>query len=415
MMAFRQMGKNGKRRRFFDTKVPTESGAWVKRPTGTMDKHTARKIDEMIAALGPAGHHAWDILSLVTAPKAKMRLSEMYAVWSRTPHRGKDRNGKVIAPTAADRVAHVRASLASTDLEPMVEKFETAMKGPQGVSEDSAAHYVSAVRLLIKKEEVFPSSRLTEAELRDWLDEMDDVEPGTVRKRGMGMRRFISWLRDRGIITHDPMAEIRLPSQGDPLCHYIDLPDVERLAEASHGQMRHLELVLPGTAMEVSVALAVRVRDVSKLERDIRAAGTKTHTRDRVVRVADFAWDAVLELMKGKTPDSLLFDQIPHRFAARDAHAETRKALVEKGFKVYAVMAGGVAHDYTLRDHRHSWAVRYARAGVPLDAIAKQLGHKDTSLVSKVYGRFVPKKEERDLYERMATARDEAIAKDGDR
>jgi integrase len=47
----------------------------------------------------------------------------------------------------------------------------------------------------------------------------------------------------------------------------------------------------------------------------------------------------------------------------------------------------GVA-DYTLRDSRHSWAVRARRAGVSFEHIADQLGHVDTSLAHKVYGQF---------------------------
>jgi len=51
--------------------------------------------------------------------------------------------------------------------------------------------------------------------------------------------------------------------------------------------------------------------------------------------------------------------------------------------------------DYTLRDSRHSWAVRARRCGVSFEHIADQLGHVDTSLAHKVYGRFKRTIEER--------------------
>lgn len=403
MMAFRQKGK-----RYFDTKVPTETGEWVKRATGTMDRVTARKIDDMIGVL--SDKHAWDLLGRVTRAKNAMSLRDLYALWVSTPVTRWLNDGEAITPSPEERTAYVRAQLSSVDLSPEVNEFEKAMKGPQGVSDDTAEHYVSAVRLLIPKDEFFPSTRLTPATIREWLDEMEDVTSGTVRKRGIGMHRFINWLRDRGKLSYDPMAEIKLPEPGDPLCHYLELPDVVRLSEASHGQMKHFELILAGTALEVSTALQVRVRAVSKSERDIRAPGTKTYNRDRVVRVADFAWDALLELMNGKHPDSLLFDSIPHRFSARDAHSEARQALVDKGHRVYAFMSNGEAHDYTLRDHRHTWAVRYVRANVPIEAIARQLGNT-AAIVAKVYGRFAPRKEERDMYERMAANHDRKVLK----
>jgi integrase len=46
--------------------------------------------------------------------------------------------------------------------------------------------------------------------------------------------------------------------------------------------------------------------------------------------------------------------------------------------------------DYTLRDSRHTFAVESAKAGVPAQMIASQLGHADTQMVNKVYMRFQP-------------------------
>jgi hypothetical protein len=43
-------------------------------------------------------------------------------------------------------------------------------------------------------------------------------------------------------------------------------------------------------------------------------------------------------------------------------------------------------HNYQMRDQRHSYAVRAARAGTPAELIARQLGHANAVLVLKVYG-----------------------------
>jgi integrase len=47
-----------------------------------------------------------------------------------------------------------------------------------------------------------------------------------------------------------------------------------------------------------------------------------------------------------------------------------------------------------------------ARTGAPFELIARQLGHRDVTMVAKVYGRFKPDTEERDRWERIAAARD---------
>jgi integrase len=46
------------------------------------------------------------------------------------------------------------------------------------------------------------------------------------------------------------------------------------------------------------------------------------------------------------------------------------------------------------------------RSGWPIDAVARQMGHIDGTLVMKVYGRFLPQQGDRDRWEAMATARD---------
>ncbi len=47
------------------------------------------------------------------------------------------------------------------------------------------------------------------------------------------------------------------------------------------------------------------------------------------------------------------------------------------------------------------------RAGMPLELVARQLGHRDVVMVARVYGRFVPTSQERDRWEGIAAALDE--------
>jgi integrase len=43
---------------------------------------------------------------------------------------------------------------------------------------------------------------------------------------------------------------------------------------------------------------------------------------------------------------------------------------------------------YTMHDARHSFAVRYMKAGVEPQHIADNLGHRDATMVLQIYGRF---------------------------
>jgi hypothetical protein len=70
--------------------------------------------------------------------------------------------------------------------------------------------------------------------------------------------------------------------------------------------------------MEISAALAVKRRDVDSVRRQIRARGTKTTARDRIVRVAEWGWPYIARHIGLLLPNALLFDSIG-RWTASDA------------------------------------------------------------------------------------------------
>lgn len=140
-----------------------------------------------------------------------------------------------------------------------------------------------------------------------------------------------------------------MPPASDPRVNYLETDEARRLADAQPEPYRTLSALLAGTGMDVNTALELRRRDVDVETREIRARGTKTYTRDRVIRVAEWAWPYLAQRLTAKLPDARLLDGIPDRWVAR----------------------------------------------------------KDAVLVHRVYGRFSPKQEERDKWERIAAERDQ--------
>jgi hypothetical protein len=108
--------------------------------------------------------------------------------------------------------------------------------------------------------------------------------------------------------------------------------------------------------------------------------------------VADWAWPFFQEHLATVLPGERVFRGWD-RWAISEAH---RTRLRGQGLE-----------GYRLHDARHHWAVRMARAGAPLELIARQLGHRHIAMVAKVYGRFKPDPEERDRWERIAAGRDQ--------
>lgn len=113
----------------------------------------------------------------------------------------------------------------------------------------------------------------------------------------------------------------------------------------------------------------------------VHIRGTKNEKRDRHDAIIEpWALDYLREHCRpivGATP---LWPLVT-RYKAHAIHQATCEKL---GIK-----------DYTLRDSRHSWAVRSRKRGERLEAISAQLGHSSVYMAATVYGQFKPTIEER--------------------
>ena len=214
---------------------------------------------------------------------------------------------------------------------------------------------------------------------------------GTKRKYLAAVQSFARYLVEVGIIPANPARDVSPPPASDPRCQFIELPDVLRLVEGTALPYRAILALAYGAGLEVSAVLSLVDVDIDASTRQVRAKGTKAWTRDRLARVADWAWPFLQEHLAAVLPGERLFRGID-RWQASQVHRERLRALGLDGFR--------------LHDARHHWAVRMARAGAPFELIARQLGHRDVAMVAKVYGRFKPDTEERDRWERIAAGRD---------
>ena len=197
-----------------------------------------------------------------------------------------------------------------------------------------------------------------------------------------------------GKLERNPARDVAAPPQEKPHAVTLDLRDVLRVVEAAEGLYRPLYAVLYGAGVEISAALACTERDVDVRNRELRAPGTKTHARDRVVRVADWAWPHLIRHVRNLLPGERLFPCLD-RWKVGEHHTALLKRLE-------------LPH-HRLHDARHFYAVRAIRAGTPYELVARQLGHADVAMVAKVYGRFAPRQVERNRWEEIAAAQDREL------
>lgn len=226
-----------------------------------------------------------------------------------------------------------------------------------------------------------------------------DAEPRTVlrpvsasarRKYLAAVQSFTRYLRMMGTLEYNPVSGIVAPPPAPPRLVVVELPDVLRIARGLRTLWCPVRAPVRLRA-EISAALGITRRDVDVERREVRAQGTKTHSRDRIVRVADWAWPHFVGVLAGKLPSARLFPGLD-RWRACDEHRAHLSAL-------------GMEH-HRLHDARHFYAVRAVKAGTPYELVARQLGHADVQMVAKVYGRSAPGHHDRARWEREASRRE---------
>lgn len=139
---------------------------------------------------------------------------------------------------------------------------------------------------------------------------------------------------------------------------------------------RHQPLMrlLVGTGLRLGEALALRPVDVETHR--VRVAASKSPSGIRYAFVPEGVKEELHKLSETLTPEHRIFSV--QRSGVNKAH---KKACTEVSIV-----------DYRVHDHRHTFAVWCAQAGMPLSTIARQLGHS-TVAQTEVYATFHPEYE----------------------
>ncbi len=366
-----------------------------------------RRIAESIATMWNvlADERAWDLTDPVV--NGERSIGSLYDLWCETEH----------------SLSSMRRRLADRDIEPLVDTFLLAYRA-RGVRPDTVKHIEAHVRWLVPTGTTRLVSSVTPAWLSDRLVSYvlpplvvkpkrqkeptegvapEKPKPNPPRPATANTRRKVhsSWSTFFGYLTHplgvfatNPMLEVDRPALQRPPILFYEPDEVKLLIErATDPAMAALWALMYGTGVEVSVALTLVRHDIDESTWELRARGTKTHTRDRIVLVAEWARPYIAAHIIDKLPAAPLWPGYT-RWTPLDAHAAAAKVA---SLRILP-----------LRHSRHAWAVRAARAGTPVSLIAAQLGHASSQLTLTTYGRFLPQASDRALWERRAAERDTA-------
>ena len=346
----------------------TETG-WKQLATGTTAKPLANRIEAMWESLA-AEHRAWDLLNEVLAKR--LSIGRLYDLWIETK----------ATP------AEMRRLLDDVNLEPLVEEFLRVHS--KKVAPDTLDHIEKHVRELLPEGVPFPRSLATADKLTQFVYGYGGKR-NTIRKVHSDISGFFEYLTSvKQLFPVTPMATVARPKKEKVLPRFYELDTVEAiLGYQPTAQRRAFFALSYGAAIEVSVGLGLRRSDIDVETRGVRAAGTKTSTRDRVCRVADWAWVHLENYIEDMLPTVPLFPGW-NRWTVSDWHRETLTGLE-------------IEPKYPLHNARHHWAVRAARAGTPIAVIQQQLGHGSPMQTLETYAPFLPSAADREKWEKAAT------------
>ena len=365
---YRLGAKSGKQRGCYYTNVPRELGAPAQRSTGTQDKRLATLIGRMVDDLGPRGKRRWDILKSVS--DGHMTLAQLWDSYST--------NG----------IEQLTSRINDTDLSQLVEEWSNSHS--KRVTPAHAKLAKIYVRRFITEGKPFPRSSLTSNSIVRFFDSLEvkttakkdpkrrAAASGTKLKHHAALSAFFRWAVMAGHLPDNPLRLIDKPKSGKARDQHLSFANVLRLVEASPPAFKAIE-ALAHCGIEVSAIMRLTRGDVN-LANDhetVHAKGTKSAWRNRKVPIQKWALPYLRAACRNKHPAAKLFPGILNG-RVYDVHNATCEKL------------GAEFEHYRFHDARRSFAIIALNGGATHEAVSYILGHKDSNLVLRVYGRFAP-------------------------
>lgn len=330
-------------------------GTRVRRSLETRDRGVAREMERMLDIL--QGRRDWQLIE--AAALGPSSIGELFDHWRQSE----------------DGLSQLRAKLGDVDLAQYVEPW--ARWAQRRANQRTVSDYRKQLRALAPEGAPFPRSTFTRRQVSDALAALE-CSGSTARRYLAAWSSFASYLLEQEVIESNPMRSVKAPRENSPREVWLPLDEVMRLVDAQPEPFRALAALREGAGVEISAALRVRRRDVDLRRAIVQVSGTKNQWRSRPVLVDEWAMRRIAEYVNAGRfmPDAQLFAGISQRRAWGIQKKALRALQLEPG--------------YRLHDARHSYAVRQMKAGADPQHVANNLGHKDTVMLWRVYGKYRP-------------------------
>jgi integrase len=342
-------------------RIPVPEGIAIQRPLGVLGEENRDVAVEVCRFLSwLRGRRETYLLDLIASGKAAA--------------------GTAYTAYAANRldayITELRDGISDVDLEPWVAKWGKEMERRRKPGAATRAKYLRQVRTLLVVGKPFKRSQFTKQRIREWLSSLDIGQPNRHRA---ALSSFAAYLVFEDVLPSNPVILVPMARESEPRTLHLSQDEARRLLAAfPDGTVyRPLHALMLATGMEFGAAVAVRRQDCEEMT--VYAAGTKREHRKRTCSITS-TWQWAWEIARQEI-DCYSGDERPFRgVSVYQSHRALKAAL----------KVAGLPDAYCQHDHRHTWAVQAIRDGLALHTIAAQLGHRDATMIVKVYGRFRP-------------------------
>ena|SRR5512146_722136 len=274
-----------------------------------------------------------------------------------------------------------------------IRAFITFLTVERGASPETLRNYSSDLRQLhtfllsnrLAAPPLDPAALSTDAirAYLHWLDRQGEKRTSLARKLAC-IRSFYRYLTRTGLVSRNPVEDLRTPKQPKHLPRVLTKDDADALMafpdERTTNSLRDRALLetLYSTGARVSELVSLNVGDLHQSEGVVRLQGKGK--KERIVPIGDLAMHAIQAYRESLRPSAVGHSGSAPVFLNHRGGRLTTRSVARIVARYSSRLSGGSVSPHTLR---HSFATHLLDEGADLRSIQEMLGHASLSTTQK--------------------------------
>jgi integrase/recombinase XerD len=271
-------------------------------------------------------------------------------------------------------------------LSPHIDSFLSMVTVEKGLSKNTVEAYsrdLTRVAAYLIANGISAWDDVRPVELRSYLSSLrtKGLNPRSIARHGVTLRRLFVFLETEGIIKKNPTPAILLTPGPRKLPQTISGDDIRKLLaqpdanEPLGGRDQAMFELLYASGLRVSELVTLRVHETNFQGNYLTVKGKGAKVR--AVPFGQWAREKLISYLNADRPRLLKGKTSPFLFVNRSGKPLTRQGFW-KIIRRYAILAG-IDKRVTPHTLRHSFATHLLEGGADLRAVQSMLGHADIS------------------------------------